>query len=227
MNYCLPIIETTLPAIQQIIETYQKDYDYFEIWLDYLESVDEQKLHELITTYGTKLIFLFRRQNLETPLMAKEQRQRLIKNIATTYAFIDLDISQKEELHALTEKTTNARLLCSYHNYQKTPDDKTLTEILETMQHYHPTIRKIATLCTTERDALRLLTLMMKLRKQKQQTDKKYIILGMGKFGTITRVAGMLWGNEINFAPITKTQTSALGQLTKTDLESITKILKI
>ena len=47
----------------------------------------------------------------------------------------------------------------------------------------------------------------------------------MGEFGTITRIFGTLWGNEMIYAPKEKKNASAPGQLTKIQLETIFKEL--
>ena len=108
-------------------------------------------------------------------------------------------------------------LLLSYHNYDSTPSDDELLKIITTMEKYHPMIYKIATLCQTEQDAIRLLELQQALKQQK----KKHIVLGMGEYGTITRIFGSLWGNEMIFAPKEKSEASAPGQLTKKQLKKI------
>jgi len=43
----------------------------------------------------------------------------------------------------------------------------------------------------------------------------------MGEFGIITRVEGILLNNEMVFAPLNKNESSAPGQLTRNELESI------
>jgi 3-dehydroquinate dehydratase len=55
--------------------------------------------------------------------------------------------------------------------------------------------------------------------------QKKYIILGMGEHGTITRVYGALWGNEMTFAPEKEGEETAPGQLTRHEMETILTIL--
>ena len=89
------------------------------------------------------------------------------------------------------------------------------------MDKFFPDVYKIATKCTNETDALKLLLLQQNLKIQ----NKKHIVLGMGEFGTITRVYGTLWGNELIYAPQTKEEASAQGQLTKKELENIFKEL--
>ena len=103
-----------------------------------------------------------------------------------------------------------------------TPEDNKLREIIDIMDEYRPTVYKIATMCTNERDALRLLQLLLELKKR----NLKYILLGMGKSGVITRIFGTLWGNEMIFAPRVSIEQSAPGQLTRNQLENIFKELK-
>ena len=86
---------------------------------------------------------------------------------------------------------------------------------------YNPQIIKIATMCQSPKDGLRLLDLLISLKSE----QKKYIILGMGEYGTITRVYGTLWGNEMIFAPEKEADASAPGQFTKKQYEEIFKIL--
>jgi len=85
------------------------------------------------------------------------------------------------------------------------------------MNKHNPDIYKIATMCTSETDALKLLLLQQNLKGQ----NKRHIVLGMGEFGTITRVFGTLWGNELIYAPLTQEEASAPGQLTKEELAVI------
>jgi 3-dehydroquinate dehydratase type I len=81
----------------------------------------------------------------------------------------------------------------------------------------NPTILKIATECQNDNDSLRLLDILLSLK----ETPQKYIILGMGSHGLITRVFGSLWGNELIFAPEKANEQSAPGQLTRKQLDNI------
>ncbi len=196
-------------------------YDFYEIWLDYLEDLDEIFIEYLISQHGKKLILLLRRNNLEIPKLSLQIRQKVMRLLANKKVFLDLDISQKEELSFIKQEKLHIQLLCSYHNYKETPGEKSLTDILAIMKKQNPVIYKIATFCNDENDAICLMKLLVKLKSQ----DQQYIILGMGKFGTITRIAGAIWGNAINFVPNTKKEASAPGQLTKNETEIIYNIL--
>lgn len=222
INYCLPIIKTKTTDILKIIRDNEKEYQYFEVWLDYIEDFNEAFLTKLTTMLQERLILLFRRKNLEPIHMNLEKRLTLISLISESEAFLDLDISQEEELDYLFDSKLHIHLILSYHNYKETPDSQTLEEILDDMEPYNPMIYKLTTTCNEETDAVRLLQVQKLLKAE----NKKHIILGMGKFGTITRVFGTLWGNEMIFAPKKIEEASAEGQLTKKQLEKIFEKLK-
>ncbi|HBQ51153.1 TPA: shikimate dehydrogenase [Candidatus Daviesbacteria bacterium] len=221
INYCLPIIKSKTGQVLEMISKNQ-DYDFFEIWLDYIQDLDLNFILDLKNRYGKKIIFLFRRQNLEKPKMGFEKRKKIM-DIISPSCFLDLDISQKQDLKYLKNNSKKINLILSYHNYQETPSDQKLQEIIKKMVKQNADIYKITTFCNSQADAIRLVDLLSTLKEQKI----KCIILGMGEKGVITRIAGVLLGNEINYAPTNTDNSSAVGQLTKDELEKILKNIKI
>lgn len=215
IKYCLPIIKTTKQEVLTMIQQ-QSEYDYFEVWLDYITDLDESFLKNLVDVLGNKLIVLLRRKNLEPMKINFKERLVILSILKNLHIFIDLDIVvNKKELDYLKLNKNSFATLISYHNYKQTPPDRSLRALVTKMKSYHPAIIKIASFCKTPSDALRLLELQQRLKPQ------RHIVLGMGEFGTITRVFGTLWGNEMIFAPAEETEHSAPGQLTKTALEKI------
>jgi 3-dehydroquinate dehydratase-1 len=220
--YCLPIIKPSKSAVLELIKTHDTDYEYFEVWLDYLEDLDQAFLRELVELAGERLITVFRRQNLEAPRMEGQKRLDILKVLAGSPALVDLDIaSQQAELEFASSQSEPVQLITSYHDYHQTPDSVQLRSIIATMEPYRPRVFKLATLCNDQGDALRLLELLTELKAQ----DRPSIVLGMGGPGQVTRVFGALWGNEMTFAPLSKAESSAPGQLTRQQLETIFKEL--
>lgn len=222
IKYCLPIIKSKSSEVVSLIKETQDQFDYFEIWLDYIQDLRLDFINDIRNQFGDKLIFLFRRQNLETPKMDFKKRKDIMDAISKTDCFLDLDISQKKELVHL-KKNSQTRLLLSYHNYNETPDDEKLKEIISLMKKSNPDIYKISTFCKSDSDAIRLIDLLSKLK----ENNLKCIVLGMGQNGIITRIAGALLGNEINFAPLSLEDKSASGQLAKPQLENILKKIRL
>ena len=220
--YCLPIIKPFKSAVLELLQAHDNDYAYFEVWLDYIEDLDESSVSKLVEQLGERLIAVFRRKNLDQPLMEQSKRLALLKLLAGSPALVDLDIhAQQAELECAASQSKPLQLITSYHNYDQTPDSVQLRSIIATMEPYRPQIYKVSTQCNQPDDALRLLELLIELKAQ----DRRSIILGMGSFGQPTRIFGALWGNELTFAPLEQAGASAPGQLTRRQLETIFKEL--
>ena len=220
--YCLPIIKPSPAEVLDTIRDHDGEYQYFEVWLDYVEGADEPFVRQLADRLGERLIVLFRRQKLEAITMPLEQRFKLLEALHGTPAWADLDITvQSDELDYIREHGLELNTIVSYHDYRQTPDTVRLGEIVATMDRYRPSIYKLAALCAGPEDAVRLLQQLLALKA----AGKRAIVLGMGEFGAATRVFGSLWGNEMVFAPLEPGEQSAPGQLTRQQLEVIFKEL--
>ncbi len=71
IRYCLPIIKKTKEEVLEMISG-NPDYDYYEIWLGYVENLDTDFVWKLSEQFNGNLIFLFRKQNLEKSNLDKE-----------------------------------------------------------------------------------------------------------------------------------------------------------
>ena len=223
IKYCLPIIKNTKNEILEAIHANINDYHYFEVWVDYVNDLNNKFVEELREFLDEKLIIVFRRLNLETIHLELDKRLKIIDMLDEAQSLIDLDVlTQEDELNHIRDHKLEINTIVSYHNYQMTPEDNILKEIIDTMDEYKPAVYKIATMCTNHKDAIRLLQLLTELKER----NSKYILLGMGEFGVATRIFGTLWGNEMIFAPKVLTEQSAPGQLTKDQLEIIFNELK-
>ena len=214
IKYCLPIIEDSKEKVLTRISE-NPDYDFYEIWLAYTKDLDTDFVWKISEKFNGKLIFLFRKQNLEKTDLEKDLKEKIIKLLENSDNLLDLDIKdQKEELDFVRENKLGNKLIVSYHNYDKTPE---LEEIINEIEKFDFSIIKIACFCNEPEDSIKLLQILLKLKRG----GKKYIVLGMGDQGKIVRIYGALWGNAMNFAPTNKDERSAPGQITKKQLEEI------
>lgn len=222
INYCLPIIKSSKKEVLKALNI--KGFNFYEVWLDYIKDLDEKFILNLAKKFKEKIIFVFRRQNLEEVKLTIDKRQSLIFLLSKFNVFLDLDfLTQQEELDFLRQKTSKIKLILSYHNYKETPNLNYLEDLIDKMKRYKPDIFKVSNFCLREKDSLNLLSMLLKLKKQ----NLKYIVLGMGQKGLITRIFGALWGNEMNFTPQDIKEKSAKGQLTKKQLVNILKELNL
>ncbi len=222
-KYCLPVIKSQKADVLKAIDNNLEDYSCFEVWLDYIEDLDEDFIRQLTQDLNDKLIVLFRRQNLEPIVMNLQKRLSILSALHNSQTLVDLDVrTQTAELNHIGEKGLEIKTIVSYHDYEQTPSAVQLQAIIDTMDEYQPAIYKLATLCNSQEDSLRLLRQLLELKAK----GFRAIVLGMGEFGAITRVFGALWGNEMTFAPNKKAEQSAPGQLTRSQLQTILTELK-
>jgi 3-dehydroquinate dehydratase-1 len=221
-RYCLPIIQRSRAEVQRILAEELPRFRFAEVWVDYIEDLGPGDIESMVGMYPNRLVIVFRRQNLEPMKLSAEERFAIISNLARKQVFVDLDVSvQTEDIQRLQSERLTVKTILSYHNYSFTPSDTELRSIAGRMQSWGAHISKVATQCNNQREALRLLSLLIDLR----ESGQKCIILGMGKHGLITRVFGTQWGNEMIFAPVELSARSAPGQLTVDKLDSIMQAL--
>jgi len=220
--YCLPIIKNSPEDVVEMIKSNLEDYDYFEVWLDYIDGLNDAFIKQLIDLIDSRLVVVFRRKNLEDIKMDLETRFSILEQLQGTEVLVDLDITtQTAELDFVRDHALSLKVVGSYHDYKQTPGPVQLTAIIDTMDWYQPSIYKLASLCNGPEDGLRLLSQLVELKAKGQ----KAIVSGMGDFGAVTKVFGALWGNEMTFAPKNLEEQSAPGQLTRETLETIFKEL--
>ena len=200
------------------VKTHAANYGFFEIWLDYVKDLDDAFLSDLVDDYAGRLVFVFRRKNLDKPKTSVKRQLDVLTLLQGKDCLIDLDIYDQSELIRST-KNYKQKTIISYHNYKETPDEDKLYKIVDDIRAFSPGITKVSTYCSSKSDALVLLKLMLELKSN----GEKHIILGMGKEGLITRLYGTLWGNELTFIPEKEEDASAPGQLTRAEFEKFLK----
>ena len=227
IKYCLPIVVKEKVRVTQLLEYHAETYQYFEIWLDYINKFDLNFIEDLSNKWGDRLIFILRRKEFEEPIISLKDRLNIIRFLSKSKSLLDLDIFEqsrelrfyRDEQLSTKEGQLSSQLLLSYHNYQETPSLEKLRDIIVEMESYSPMIYKVATHCNHPKDALRLMTLQL------SQEGRRVIVLGMGQDGAITRIFGALWGNYLSFVPLKKSEETASGQYTKEELEGIFKLI--
>lgn len=108
----------------------------------------------------------------------------------------------------------------SFHDFLKTPSQDTLFLIIQKMQNLGVDLSKIAVMPETKKDVITLLDSSLKLNEE--FADRPFVIIGMGKLGIITRMAGGLFGTSITFGAAEK--SSAPGQI---QVERLAELLEL
>ena len=123
----------------------------------------------------------------------------------------DIELNTEEKLRQQVIEKANKTII-SYHNFQKTPSEEYLQEIIDQAFQVGD-IPKIAVKPESMEDTYILLGLLMK--------NSGIIAISMTKIGSYTRVIAPLMGSPVTYAAI-DTQ-SAPGQL---DIDTTSKMIK-
>jgi 3-dehydroquinate dehydratase-1 len=102
----------------------------------------------------------------------------------------------------------SVKLIGSFHDFEKTPDEADLLEKLALAQRIGADIAKAAVMPSNYRDVLVLLSATLKAR---ETLEIPIVTMAMAQPGVVTRIAGGLFGSDITFAA--GKQVSAPGQI--------------
>jgi len=114
-----------------------------------------------------------------------------------------------------------ARLIFSYHNFDRTPDEASILSKLVQAQETGADIAKVAVMPENYKDVLTLMNATLKARTEHLKIP--IISMSMGPEGRVTRLAGSLFGSDLTFA-IGK-EASAPGQIPIGALRQAMKVL--
>lgn len=104
---------------------------------------------------------------------------------------------------------TDATVVASHHDFDRTPDAESIVKILGGMD------------CDIAKGAFAVQSLrdLASIRKAAETVGRKHVILGMGPLGTVTRIRASILGNELSFGYVGK--PTAPGQLSAERMEEL------
>ena len=142
-------------------------------------------------------------------------------------AFIDLelrtDASWKKKLFAARDScaANSSRIIFSWHDFDKTPTEATLLEIMHRMHSEGGDVGKIVTTPHDEDDLLRLLGLLAPARRM----AFPLVTMAMGARGRVSRVASIFLGGFMTYACLDDAPAAAPGQMPLKTMRGILKEL--
>ncbi len=134
---------------------------------------------------------------------------------------IDVQYMKRKEVRDALLKSAaenDVKVLFSYHDFSKTPDDDFMTETLLGMRDAGADIAKIALMPQNPNDVLRVMNITDKVRNIADMVP--IITISMSSMGIISRICGETFGSAVTFAAVG--DSSAPGQI---DADEIDKIM--
>jgi len=224
LRICVPVVEATVNRARGKYQRAARKGLWTEVRLDYLEEVNPN-LQKLFRTLPGPVIATNRLATEGGRWQGDEaNRLKLLTDalaLGVTCLDVELatDASFRRELAARRNKT---KLILSWHDFTGTPDSARLEAVLAEMIASDTDIIKLVTLARQPEDNVRLLSLIPKAQAQ----GKEIIAFCMGPLGKWSRLAAILMGSFLAFAPFSKSGASAPGQLTVNDLKKVWRTLK-
>jgi 3-dehydroquinate dehydratase-1 len=209
-DICVSIANTSFENILRILD----EVGMAEIRIDLLDLMPNQ----------LELIFLSHKNLIATCRSGRyddiQRASILSRAIESGAAWVDLEIETSPEWRKpLIElaRLKRCKVIISWHCFVKTPEDKDLIGIVDSLYKAGADVAKVACMSNSRVDTARMLSLY--------SVYQRLVAIGMGDAGAITRVAALTLGAPFTFASVEGKDT-APGQIDYKELEKIVDLIE-
>jgi 3-dehydroquinate dehydratase I len=198
--------------IEKIMEIMAYGANLLEMRIDCLTPPVESIVHYL-DSLG-KVVSLPKIGTVRENEWTAKNRVAIFKEILPYVDCIDLELGTpiSAEVQNIAQGKT---IIISEHDYEKTPDNAALNDIVKRSIDQGADIVKIATMATTLDDVRRLMWFT-------EQCNKPIVSIAMGPLGTVSRVIAPLFGSLFTYGyvekPVAPGQLSAMKIIDKIKL---------
>jgi 3-dehydroquinate dehydratase-1 len=217
----IPLLNEKLEDIEKQITYIQKEYEsiFFEFRFDFLNDFSKiDEILQIISKYKKQSIYTLR-PIYEGGKFSKTDSERftlLTKLAKNSPMLLDLEynaLSKDSQLADFVDDN-NIRVLVSWHNFEETPPNDKLIDLVDRMRVFSNYI-KIVTTARTIEDSINILQLYHLI-----DTNINLIAFSMGELGILSRVlCNVIGDSPFTYATIEK--AVAPGQLTINQMRSI------
>ncbi|MDO8609439.1 MAG: type I 3-dehydroquinate dehydratase [bacterium] len=207
IKICTVVTGKNLNDFLKNLEQIQAISNMVELRVDYISNLKLENIQTIKSKIKKETIFTCRKKQEggEFQGSEKERVNIILEAIKLGFDYVDIELSSCNSFSF--PKKINSKIICSFHDFKKTPSLKNLQSTLEKMNKYKIDIKKIATFINCEKDIQNLFYVLIH-----RKANEKIIAIGMGEKGKITRILGPLLGSFLTFASTNKTE-SAPGQI--------------
>ena len=213
---CVSIGEKNPRKLKIILKKALVKSDFAEIRFDYLKKSDIPKVLEENKKNLSKCVCTLRPKNEGGLFSGSENERKAILRLIAEYNPFLLDVEfntiQKDRKLASYLKKTKCRLLISWHDFKKTPNEAQLKSRFHKMNRFADVV-KIVTVAKNVSDASRLLSLYS------IKSNKKTIAFCMGEQGRFSRILCLHLGSPFTYVSLGK--PIAPGQFSLDEIKSL------
>lgn len=209
IRICGVVMNSKIYELLPMISQAEKESGLIEIRIDYLLQHNELDLFLIKKKMKKEIIIICRRAD-EGGRWTTSESNRLLqlqKAYDLEFNYVDIELKTLQEKRFKIPRRTLTKTIVSFHDFKRTPSIHDLKETVLKMKQYNPYIMKIATMIKHKEDA----SLLYKLLLERKKGDK-YIIIGMGDKGVLTRITTPLLGGYMTYCSI-HNNGSAPGQI--------------
>jgi len=213
---CVSIGEKNPNKVKTILKKALAKSDFAEIRFDYLKKSDIPIVLEDIKKNLCRCVCTLRPKSEGGLFVGKEDERKSILRLIAEYNPFLLDVEfntiEKDRKLASYLKKTKCKLLISWHDFKKTPNDAQLRSKFNKMKKFADIV-KIVTVARNVSDASRLLSLYS------IKSKNKTIAFCMGEQGRFSRILCLNLGSPFTYVSLGK--PIAPGQFSVDEIKSL------
>jgi 3-dehydroquinate dehydratase type I len=222
VKICTVVKGRTVKEFLANLQVIQKESSFLELRLDSIAGLKLYDIDVILTAASRPVIVTCRRNTASGKggFTGSIRDEKIILERADELGadFIDTEVQYFAGMEFRPEQ---AKLILSFHDFERTPGLQELEEIKEQMQAAGAVICKFATMVTTEKDIDILGRFLAKKEKREE-----LIVLGMGETASEFRLLSPILGGFCTFASFKK-ETSAPGQIDLPEMKKYYNSLNI
>ena len=215
-NTCVSIGEKNPKKLKTVLKKALSKSDFAEIRFDYLKKSDIPKVLEDSKKSLSRCVCTLRPKSEGGLFIGKEDERKSILKLIAEYNPYLLDVEfntiQKDKKLAAYLKKTKCKLLISWHDFKKTPNDSQLKSRFKKMSKFSKVV-KIVTVAENVSDASRLLSLYS------IKSKNKTVAFCMGEQGKFSRILCLHLGSPFTYVSLGK--AIAPGQFSVDEIKSL------
>ena len=213
---CVSIGEKNPKKIKNLLKKALLKSDFAEIRFDYLKKSDIPIVLEDVKKSLSRCVCTLRPKSEGGLFIGKEDERKLILRLIAEYNPFLLDVEfnaiQKDKKLASYLRKTKCKLLISWHDFKKTPNESQLKAKFNKMTKFSDIV-KIVTVANSVSDASRLLSLYS------IKSENKMIAFCMGEQGKFSRILCLHLGSPFTYVSLGK--AIAPGQFSLREIKSL------
>ena len=221
--FCITLAEKNYNSFIKCLERGCKYTNLFEIRVDFLDDFNISELKKLLKL-PYRFIFTFR--SYEEGGIKKVPEELKLKYISwalnENFYLVDLEWKLFKKFCSNFKNINFNKVLVSYHNFKKTPSDKSLYRLIREMSERGVKKAKISCMANSIEDSFRLLNLIFYAKKK----NIELVSFGMGDKGKLSRILSLFCGAPFSYVVLPRKKTVAPGQLDIVLANSFYKTLK-